>query len=218
MKKNNNPLIIVTAILSVISLIATLVILPTLPMEIPIHWNMAGEIDNYGSRNMALLTASLPLILLLFFIIIPKVDPKKESYLKHGKAYHLLTGFVLIFLIMLHWATMLVALGYNLSIGMIVPVAVGLLLIVIGNYLPQIRPNYTFGIRIPWALNNKDNWRATHRFGSYAFILAGIFMIIEGVSSHIIVGYISTAGLLICIFAPMIYSYIYYRKHESKGK
>ncbi|MGL4736917.1 MAG: SdpI family protein, partial [Cellulosilyticaceae bacterium] len=215
MKKNHNPLLLVCVVLSLISLVATFFVLPNLPAQIPIHWNAAGEIDSYGSRNYALLTGALPLFMLLLLVVIPKIDPKKASYEKHAKAYHLVTLLITIFMMLIHWVTVLVSIGYNLSVGMIVPVAVGVLFIIIGNYMPQIRPNYTFGIRIPWALNNEDNWRATHRFGGYAFALAGVFMILDGLFSHVIIGYLSTAGIFICIFAPMIYSYIYYRNHEG---
>lgn len=218
MKKIKNPLILCCIILGLCSLIATFFVLPQLPAQIPIHWNVAGEIDNYGSRNFALFTGVLPLLLLVLFVILPKIDPRKDSYRKHERAYTIFILLITVFMIMIHWATVLVALGHNISISMVVPISTGVLFIVIGNYMPQIRPNYTFGIRVPWALNNEDNWRATHRVGSYCFILAGLIMILEGLLSNVISSYIASGALLICIFAPMIYSYIYFKNQEGKNK
>lgn len=55
-----NPIII---ILIFISLLATILFYPNLPEKIPLHWNVKGEIDSYGSKNFIFLTAFLPLII-----------------------------------------------------------------------------------------------------------------------------------------------------------
>ena len=49
-------------------------------------------------------------------------------------------------------------LGYDLPAGSIVPVLVGALLIVIGNYLPRVRSNF-FGIKNPWTLSSDSIWK-----------------------------------------------------------
>ena len=47
----------------------------------------------------------------------------------------------------------------------IMNVGFGLMFIVLGSFLPKIRRNRTMGIKVKWALENDDNWNATHRFG-----------------------------------------------------
>ncbi|MGL4344218.1 MAG: SdpI family protein [Cellulosilyticaceae bacterium] len=216
MHKFKNSFTLSSLILGVLSLVATLFVFSHLPEQIPTHWNTAGQIDSYGSRYFALFTAILPILLLGLFLVLPKIDPKKDAYSKHAKAYYVCMLLITLFMIVIHWATVFVALGFNLSISMIVPAGVGILFIILGNYMPQIRPNYTFGIKVPWALNNPDNWRATHRFGGYCFILGGILMLLEAFINSELMSTLMSVGLMICIFAPMIYSYIYYTKHEGK--
>ena len=73
--------------LSILSLIGQLLVLPYLPDTVPTHWNAAGEIDGYGSKYTNLFLAALPLLMLGLFALTPRIDPRKESYEKHRKAY-----------------------------------------------------------------------------------------------------------------------------------
>ena len=54
----------------------------------------------------------------------------------------------------------------------------GLLFIGLGNYLPRVRPNFTFGIRTPWTLASEEVWRRTHRASGPVFVAAGIATLI----------------------------------------
>ena len=55
------------------------------------------------------------------------------------------------------------ALDYSIDANLILEILMGALLIIIGNYLPKCRQNYTIGIKIPWTLADEDNWNRTHR-------------------------------------------------------
>ncbi len=54
------------------------------------------------------------------------------------------------------------------------PIGVGALLIVLGNYMPKIKPNYFIGIRTPWTLESEAVWNKTHRLGGKVFIAMGM--------------------------------------------
>ena len=43
-----------------------------------------------------------------------------------------------------------ITLGFIKNIGFITGLLLGTLYIVLGNYLPTVKPNYTVGIRVPW--------------------------------------------------------------------
>ena len=55
----------------------------------------------------------------------------------------------------------------------------GLVFIIIGNYLPKCKQNYTVGIKLPWTLNSEENWNKTHRLAGYVFMLCGIMQIVD---------------------------------------
>lgn len=202
-------------LLSAVSILLTLYLYPNLPTQIPIHFDYTGQPDNFGPRAFTLFTASLPLIGIVLFKALPKLDPKSEAYQLHAKAYDIFIVLVLFLFIIFHWISIFVALGFELPIYKVIPIGIGILFIILGNYMPQIRPNYTYGIRLPWTLANENNWRATHRIGGYCYILSGIFFII--------IGFVPPSFLLlcillafICVFWPMFYSYLYFKRQASK--
>ena len=105
------------------------------------------------------------------------------------------------------------ALGYPVSVDRFASILVGLVFVFIGNYLPKCKHNYTVGIKIPWTLNSEENWNRTHRFAGPIWVICGIlFMALT------FIGYaeLSVVIILIAVLVPMIYSYMYYRKHELK--
>ncbi|MGL6175080.1 MAG: SdpI family protein [Cellulosilyticaceae bacterium] len=211
--KKFNPWISSAFLLSILSILVTLVLYTKLPSEIPIHFNASGEVDNWGPKSFALFTASLPILLGFFTLIIPKIDPKRSSFSKHAKAYNIFIFFIVLFMLGIHWATFLFSLGYNISVDKVVMVFVGILFIIMGNYMPQIRHNYTFGVKTPWALHDENNWRATQRFGGYMFIIMGItsflHLFIPSETSAYLFLVVVLGGVIACYF----YSYLYFKKH-----
>ncbi|HYH03648.1 MAG TPA: SdpI family protein [Bacillota bacterium] len=195
-----------------LSVIATALLYPGLPEIIPHHWNIDGTADRFGSKSGVFITALLPLGIYLLLWLIPKFDPRKEAYQMHAKAYRLTTLALVLFLIILHWATLLIAKGININVGIMVRALIGILFILLGNYLSQVRPNYFFGIRTPWTLADNNVWRKTHRLGGYSFVGAGALALLSllfkgGLAFVLFVGAIIGSGLL-----PMVYSYIEYKR------
>ena len=96
-------------------------------------------------------------------------------------------------------------------------VLLGFLFMLIGNYLPKCRRNFTLGIKVKWALCNDENWNATHRFGGKVWVLAGLaLLILAFIPVHVFfVTFLPV--LLVMIFAPILYSYLYYRKQKVAG-
>ena len=215
--KTKNPIVKSIIVLTILSIIGTLFLYSQLPAQVPIHFDYAGVPDNYGPRIFVLFTAILPLIMLAFLKLAPKMDPKGNAYLKHGKAYNIFIIFLMLLFIVFHGVSIGIALGIELSINKIIPFGVGILFIVIGNYMPQIKQNYTFGIKLPWTYNDENNWRATHRVGGYCFMASGIlFMLIAfvPVSFTPFLTFLSFG----CLVLPMVYSYLYFRKNTVKKR
>jgi uncharacterized membrane protein len=102
------------------------------------------------------------------------------------------------------------ALGYELRVERIMPCFIGLLLIVIGNYLPKTKQSYTMGIRIPWTLNSEENWNRTHRLAGFLWVLGGLYFIVMSFFGWNMAAFL--IPLFIIVFVPIIYSYLLYRK------
>lgn len=96
-------------------------------------------------------------------------------------------------------------------------VLLGLLFMLIGNYLPKCRRNFTLGIKVKWALCNDENWNMTHRFGGKVWVLAGLALLILAFIPEQVFLVTFLPVLLVMIFAPILYSYLYYRKQKEAG-
>ncbi|MGG2989583.1 SdpI family protein [Geobacillus stearothermophilus] len=171
MWKSNRLAIMLTVFAYVISLAA----IPYLPDQVAIHWNAAGEADGFSNKWLG---AFLPPLLMTFLIILmgvlPKFDPKKESYGRFQKSYRIVNAALAFFFLLLHIATLAYNLGVPVDVGRLVLIGVGVLFIVLGNYMPKIKPNYFIGIRTPWTLESEAVWNKTHRLGGKVFIVMGI--------------------------------------------
>ncbi|MGO3169307.1 SdpI family protein [Senegalia sp. (in: firmicutes)] len=203
-------------VIILLSFIATIFIYAELPEEIPRQWGLNGEVNSYWGKEAVFFTALIPLILYGLMRFLPKIDPKKESYKKHKKAYNMTIFATIIFLIIIHWISIYASLGNNINMQLLVLLGVGSLFIVIGNYMGQIRHNYFFGIRTPWTLASEVVWKKTHRVGRYAFVITGILFIISAflpgdISIAIIIG-----STIIMVLFPIIYSYLIFKKINNK--
>jgi len=207
---NRKKMILLTSFLVLIPMIVGLILWNKLPEEIPIHFNSAGEPDNYSSKAFAVFFIPLFLWvmhLLTGFIIL--ADPKKQNI--HDKVF-LLSLYIVPSAAVFGALVMYTgALGLPVSINMLGNLFVGIVFIVVGNYLPKTRQNYTIGIKIPWALNDAANWNKTHHFAGIIWIICGAILIINAFLDII---WIVPVAIAVAALLPTIYSFILYKKKE----
>lgn len=203
----------IIVVLAMVSIAGTAAIYSHIPDMVPLHWNAAGEVDKIGSKGYLWLTALLPFVMLGLLIIIPRLDPRKESYQKHAKAFNLTMTAVSVFLIAIHWMIIAVTLGFQINVPFCMKFALGILFIIIGNYLPQARHNYTYGIRLPWTLDDEMVWKKTHRYGGFGFVLMGFLTMVLAFIDHSAAFYLFIGGLILLILSLCLYSW---RLHVSR--
>jgi uncharacterized membrane protein len=202
-------------ILMTVSVIGIVLVLPTLPDQIPIHWNVDGEVDNYGSKSSLIYLSLLPFALYLLLTVIPMIDPRKANYEKHDKAYRVTRIGIIMMMMIISWITVLYTLEIISAVDKWIVFLVGVLFLVIGNYMRQIRSNYFFGIKNPWTLSNEIVWKKTHRLGGIAFIFTGLSMMIGSFLSGRVAMVLMFIGIAFILFVSTIYSYLVYRKLEK---
>ncbi|WP_431814311.1 SdpI family protein [Bacillus paralicheniformis] len=129
-----------------VNLIMWAIAYPHISTQVPIHWSFSGEVDRYASKMEAML-AMIGLLVFMYILMFltPKIDPRRKNYQLFSKTYYLLINAMLILFSLINVLVIMTGLGYDLPAGSIVPVLVGALLIVIGNYLPRVRSNFFSG-------------------------------------------------------------------------
>jgi len=207
---------IIPILLISFSIISSGLIFLQMPSQIPTHWNFKGEIDNWGNASTHLLTINLILIALyLLFIFLPLIDPNKKRYEQFKKIYHIFKNIILSFLALIFFLTNLNAVGIKTNIAIYIPILVGILFIIIGNYMGKIKMNWFMGIRTPWTLSSEEAWNKTHRLGGKLFIFSGILIAIDGflpLSWRLPVFIIAVATILI---GTILGSYLIYLKTKK---
>lgn len=178
-----------------------------MPETLPTHWGFNNKIDGYSSKFTTLITTPLLLIFLNIFSCFmldndPKNKDKNNFVITIGKATIPLV-MLITFVISVFYG-----LGKEINVMVIISIFVGFLLILIGNYLPKTKRNYTVGIKLPWTLNSDENWNKTHRLAGYFFILGGIFFLLTPFIGN---EYLIFLTFMIIGIVPAIYSFYLYK-------
>ena len=187
-----------------------------LPDTMNSHWGVDGAAD--GSASKAFAVFGMPAILAaanLLCMVATGLDRGNRDQNKK------LMGIIFWIMPVISLAVMggmyAIALGKPVDMMLIVPVLMGVLFIVLGNYMPKATQNRTMGIKIYWTLCNEENWNKTHRFAGKCWVAGGLVVLLEAVLplSWFVPVMLTTIALL--VIAPVVYSYIIYRQHKAQG-
>ncbi len=215
MFKKYLKLIIITGLITLLPMVFGLIVWNKLPEQMPSHFGMSGEADGYSSRTF--MVFGLPLLMLcahVFCVVVTLVDPKRKNIGKKPLAllFWIIPAVTLITSAMVYCH----AFGRKFNVSVVMFVFLGILYMLLGNWLPKVGHNYSFGIRTPWTLNDEENWHATHRLGGKTFTAAGQLMIILALlcikfRTVALIAMIAVTVVSVCV--PLAYSYVYYLKH-----
>jgi uncharacterized membrane protein len=146
-----------------------------LPPEVVTHWTLLGKGDGSSSRAWAALAGpGIILGLTLLFQIVPRIDPRRENYAKFRDVYWLVVNGLLLCLLVLHLAILASGAGAAVSVQRVSAGCLAVLMLVLGNSLGRIRPNWFMGVRTPWTLDSPEVWRRTHRVAAWLLVGAGV--------------------------------------------
>jgi len=187
-----------------------------LPAEVPLHYNIKGEVDRYGDKSeLIMIPIMLPLLIYVILSVVPYIDPKKQIQ-KMGNKYHdlklILTLFMSALALFIIHSTKSGSLGNPNVIFMIV----GALYVVLGNYFKTIKANYFIGIRTPWTLESESIWKATHKLGGKIWFVGGLLALICSLVLDAKLNFMVFMGITVVIaLIPVIYSFLLYRKEQK---
>ena len=195
----------------------TAITLPQVADKVTIHWGIDGAPDQEASAWLALLL--IPLIsigLQLLALCLPRIDPGRANYRNFDTSYWKVILAILIYMFGFHLLICYAAAGYEVEIAKALPVMVGILLIVMGNFLGKLRPNWMVGIRTPWTLSSKRSWDKTHRLGRWVMMLMGVAVGLIAFSPNMMACIIVAAIWGACLLTLVVYSWLIWRSDPNK--
>lgn len=203
--KINKKLLLFTSILILLSSLVGCVFWYQLPEKMPTHFNLLGQADGYNHKVFAIFGLPALMLLmhwLLLFLMIK--DPKSSNI---SSKIQLLIYWIIPFVSCLSMISIYgESLGYSMMSGLLAQIFMGVVMIVIGNYLPKTHRNYIIGIRLPWTLESDKNWRKTHRLAGKIWVLGGLLLFLNSFV-QIYVYWVFFLTLLLVVLMPGVYSY-----------
>ena len=217
MIRNHKKLLILTSLLTLLPIPVGLLLWNRFPETMAIHWGITGEADGYASPNLVVF--GLPLLMLAFhWLCVFFTVRDKGNHGHNRKMFRLVLWIIPIISNLSLLGLYAFALDVKFSPVVWTVVPMGLLVALIGNYLPKTRMNSTMGIKVPWAYSSEANWNATHRFAGKVWVIGGILVALCGLLP---LGW-AVSGMIVfmvvlCVL-PIVYSYRFYKKEKAEGK
>ena len=215
--KNYKKMGLLTIVVTLLPILLGVLLWSKLPDLVPMHWGINGEVDGWESKTRAVFfMPCFCAAMQLFLLVMTSIDPRKKAI--HRKPMMVVIWLIPVLSLVMNVAVYLIALGFKVNMVEIILILLGVFFVLIGNYMPKLKKNYTVGIKVPWALNSEENWIRTHRFGGKVYVVTGIVCIISVLLVNLIGENVAFVVIMIVIFSgsflTMGYSYwLYKAKH-----
>jgi uncharacterized membrane protein len=188
-----------------------------IPDVIPVHWDLQGEVDGNGGKFSALLLTPIVAVgAYLLMLGLPFIDPGRANYEQFAVPYTVARITLLGFLAVYHVAMQFIAFGYQFNMNVVLFVGAGVVMVILGNMMGKIRPNWFVGVKTPWTLSSKESWTKTHRLAGRLLVIVGLLSIVTAWSSSLFVFWLNAAALLITVVWSVVYSYLVWKKDPNR--
>ncbi|MED1724519.1 SdpI family protein [Brevibacillus parabrevis] len=201
-----------TILFFLISVAMGLICYPSMPDKMTIHWGMNGEPNGFAPKLLGV--SFVPIMMVVIFV---SSLWRKQNYRKFESSKDAILNTLMFALLVIHGLIIAYGYGYMVNISIFVTLILGVLFITMGNFMPRFRHNYLIGIRTPWALGSEQVWKMTHHFGSRAFFLGGILIVLTAFLPQPIHSF----ALLLVVVATIVItigSSYYFAKKIRKGR
>lgn len=205
-----------TLLIALIPFIYLAYIWNSLPDTIPTHWNLNGDIDSWGKKStLIIMTFMLSGLPYGIFLLVPLIDPKKKIQAM-GNKYNNLKFLMVLVMSLLSVFIIYSVKHQSMTNFNVIPICIGILYIILGNYMKTIKANYFIGIRTPWTLENESVWKKTHILAGKLWLVGGLSIIVSSLITDKEFNHTIFASITIIIaLVPAIYSYIEYKKLKT---
>lgn len=211
--KTNKKTLILTSIVILLPILIGILLWNKLPDSMATHFNFDNAADGYREKWFAVIIE--PLILLALHLIMAMIiaaDPRKKNI--SSRVYGITIWIIPASSLALAVVIYPYNLGIHFNISLFLGIFLGVIYIILGNYLPKTRQNYTIGFKLPWTYANEENWNKTNRLAGVINIIIGILVIINAAMGMFNIFYSLLAAVLIGSLIPLGYSYFL---HVKKG-
>lgn len=206
---------IAASVVILIPMVVGLLLWNRLPDQITTHWGLNSTPDGWtGKGTVVFGMPALMLALQWIGVLLTSLDPKMKD--TNGKPVKIILWLCPVLCLACCGVIYAIALGIDLNVDNVALLLVGLLFLVIGNYLPKCKQNWVLGIKLPWTLKSEANWNATHRVGGKVWMLGGLLLMLCVFAPKNLLGVAILVIMPVLVLIPVVYSFVYYNRHDKK--
>ncbi len=216
MIKKNKIKLIISSLVILLPMIFGIIVWDKLPAELATHWGIDGQVDGFSTPWIAVF--ALPAFLLLMHwlcLFITSKDTKNKD--QSRKAFGMIFWIMPVVSLFANGIIYMSAFGRGFEMSVMLPIFLGLMFVVMGNYMPKVKQNHTLGIKIPPTLESESNWNATHRFAGKIWFTGGIAVLFLAFLPTQIMFAVLFVLMIPMIAAPVVYSYNYRKNHKDEA-
>ena len=207
---------IISSIVILLPILFGLIFWDKLPETFATHWGADGQPDGWSSKAFAVFAMPILLVAMQIFCVWI-TDVTNRGNEQSPKVMNLIFCIMPVLSLLCNGMVYAIALGKIWDWATLMPITLGLLFAVIGNYMPKCTRNTTIGIKVIWTLNNEENWNATHRFAGKTWVAGGLLTMFSALLPTSIGYPIMFVALIGAGLGSTLYSYLYYRKQLKAG-
>ena len=216
MLKNNRRKLIISSIIILLPIVFGLVFWNDLPDHMTTHWGADGQADGWMGKGLAVFilpTLMLAVHWLALWITAKDAGNRRQNH----KVLGLIFWIVPVISLFGNGVMYAASFGKEWEVTVFPMVLLGLMFVFIGNYMPKCRQNATIGVKVKWALENEENWNATHRFAGKVWFVGGLLMLISVFLPESIMIWAMLPAILVIAVLPAVYSFLYHKKQVKEG-
>ncbi len=208
---------LVSSIVALLPMVVGFIMWNSLPDKMPMHFGADGAADGFGYKGMVIVLIPLIILLLHWVCMLSMFLSAKNK--NQDKAIMRVAIWIMPSIgLLVNGALYSVAFNKTMSMGSyIIPIVIAFMFIFMGNVLPKAVQNRTFGIKLPWTLDNEENWNKTHRFTGKVWVLGGIAIIFMLLLPDDVMIISAMVVLTLAVLLPCIYSYALYKSQLRRG-
>jgi uncharacterized membrane protein len=198
------------------ALAVTVLVYPHLPAQVPVHWNIHSQPDNYGPRwTLFLFGPGFMTAVMALTWVLPWLSPKRFEIDSFWQTYHMVMLMVFAMMAYIDGVMLWADCGRAIDMGRAISFGICLFFVLIGNVMGKLRRNFYLGVRTPWTLASERVWNATHRFAAKTFVAGGLVGLVFSIFGLFFAAILAT---LVGGLAPVVYSLVIYKQLERRGE
>ena len=155
----------------------------------------------------------ISLVMVLLFLLIPKIDPLKENIQKFRKYFDRFIVLIILFLLYIYLLAIFWNLGKRFNMIYTMVPALAVLFYYIGIMVENAKRNWFIGIRTPWTLSSEAVWDKTHKIGGKLFKIAALITLFGIFFGKYAIFFTIVPVILVAVYT-FIYSYFEYQKEK----